>query len=114
MELTQTGLEAIAQTFATARAENRVTFMPFFTIGFPDYESSIQTIEAMVAAGADAIEVGIPFSDPLADGPTVQHASQVSLENGTRLVDCIEAVRTLRQRGANVPLILMGYFNPIL
>jgi tryptophan synthase alpha chain len=114
MELTKTGLEAISQTFATARSENRVTFMPFFMIGFPDYDTSIQAIEALVAAGADAIEIGIPFSDPLADGPTNQHASQISLKNGTRVADCIEAVRTLRQRGVSIPLILMGYINPLI
>jgi tryptophan synthase alpha chain len=114
MELTQTGLDAISQAFTTARAEKRATFMPFFMVGFPDYDTSIQTIEALVAAGADAVEVGMPFSDPLADGPTNQRASQVSLNNGTRVADCIEAVRTLRQRGVTVPLVLMGYINPLL
>ncbi len=114
MQTTQTGLGAIEQAFARARAENRATFMPFFTIGYPDLPTSLDVIEALVAAGADAIELGVPFSDPLADGPTIQHSSQVALANGIRLADCIQAVRTLRSRGVTVPLILMGYVNPIM
>jgi len=114
MNTTTTGLDLIAQTFARSRAEKRATFMPFFTIGFPDLPTSIAAIEALVAAGADAIEVGVPFSDPLAEGPTIQHSSQIALGNGIRLTDCIEAVRTLRSRGVMVPLMLMGYINPML
>ncbi len=114
METTQTGLDAIAGAFAKARADHRATFMPFWTIGYPDLPTSLAMIEMLVEVGADAIELGVPFSDPLADGPTVQHSSQVALANGTRLVDCVEAVRTLRTRGVAVPLVLMGYTNPIL
>lgn len=114
MNTTITGLDLIAQTFARCRAEKRATFMPFFTVGYPDLPTSIAAIEALVAAGADAIEVGIPFSDPLAEGPTIQHSSQIALENGIRLADCIDAVRTLRARGVSIPLMLMGYINPIL
>src|SRR5215831_12185808 len=94
-----TGLELIEQGFARAKAEGRATFMPFFTIGYPDLATSVDVIEAMVNVGADMIEVGMPFSDPLAEGPTIQHSSQVALENGIRPSDCIEAVRTLRERG---------------
>jgi len=114
MSVAQTGLESIAQTFAQARAEGRATFMPFWTIGYPDYDTSLAVIEALVASGADALELGVPFSDPLADGPTIQHASQVSLQNGTRLADCIAAVTTLRARGVTIPLVLMGYVNPVI
>jgi tryptophan synthase alpha chain len=114
MNTTRTGLEALSQTFARARAEKRATFMPFFTIGYPDYPTSLAAVEALVEAGADAVELGVPFSDPLADGPTIQHSSQIALANGTRVADCIEAVRQLRSRGVSVPLILMGYVNPIL
>jgi tryptophan synthase alpha chain len=114
MESTRTGLESITQAFASARAENRAAFMPFFSIGYPDLSTSLAVIEALVAAGADAIEIGIPFSDPLADGPTVQHSSQIALRNGIGVKDCIAAVRTLRERGISVPLILMGYVNPLL
>ncbi|MBX3086835.1 MAG: tryptophan synthase subunit alpha [Anaerolineae bacterium] len=109
-----TGLTAIDAVFATTRAQNRAAFMPFFTIGFPDYDTSIKVIEALVEAGADAIEIGIPFSDPLADGPTIQHSSQVSLQHGTSVADCIKAVATLRERGVTVPMVLMGYLNPVM
>src|SRR5258708_31560840 len=88
--------------------------MPFFTIGYPDLPTSLTVIEALVAAGADAIEVGIPFSDPLADGPTVQHSSQIALNNGIGVKDCIAAVHTLRERRGKVPMILMGYVYPLL
>jgi tryptophan synthase alpha chain len=114
MNTTQTGLETLSQTFARDRAEKRATFMPFFTIGYPDFQTSLAAVEVLVEAGADVVELGIPFSDPLADGPTIQHSSQIALANGTRVADCIEAVRQLRARGVSVPLILMGYVNPIL
>src|SRR5438093_11664094 len=109
METTQTGLSAIEQSFARARAERRAAFMPFWTIGFPDLLTSLAMIEMLSEVGADAIEIGVPFSDPLADGPTVQHSSQTALANGIRLADCIEAVRTLRARGGTAPMVLMGY-----
>ena len=114
MNQTMTGLDLIQQTFKAARDANRATFMPFFTVGFPDLPTSIQAFETLVAAGADVIEIGIPFSDPLSDGPTNQHASQIALENHIRLADCIRVVRTLRERGVKIPLVLMGYFNPVL
>lgn len=109
-----TGVALIEATFARVKAEGRATFMPFFTVGYPDLPTSIDVIEAMVKGGADMVEVGVPFSDPLAEGPTIQHSSQVALKNGIRLADCLEAVRTLRSRGVKVPLMLMGYFNPLL
>src|ERR1700704_5988082 len=105
MDTTQTGLSAIEQTFNRARQENRASFMPFFTVGFPDLPTSLDVLEALAAAGADAIEVGVPFSDPLAEGPTIQHSSQVALANGTTPAQCIEAVRALRKRGVTVPLL---------
>lgn len=87
--------------------------MPFVTAGYPTLDASLETILAMVAGGADLIEIGTPFSDPLADGATVQRTSQVSLANGTTLRDCIELARRARERGVEVPLVLMGYYNPI-
>jgi tryptophan synthase alpha chain len=114
MNTIQAGLSAIEQTFNKARAEHRAAFLPYFTVGFPDLPTSLAVIEALVGAGGDIIELGVPFSDPLSDGPTIQHASQVALHNGIRATDCIQAVRTLRSRGVTAPLILMGYINPIL
>lgn len=107
-------MSRIAETFARCKAENRTALMPFLTVGYPDLETSEQILMSMVEAGADLLEIGIPFSDPLADGVTVQRTSQVSLENGTRLRDCIELVRRARERGATVPMMLMGYFNPVV
>lgn len=88
--------------------------MPYFTIGYPDYETSLAVVEACVSAGADLMELGVPFSDPLADGPVIQHSAQVALEKGVTVQRCLEAVQALRGRGVSIPLVLMGYVNPIL
>ena len=100
----------ISEVFSSDRA----ALMPYFTIGYPDYETSLDVVEACVAAGADLMELGVPFSDPLADGPTIQHSTQVALENGITVKRCLEAVAELRSRGVAIPLILMGYINPML
>lgn len=89
-------------------------FMPYFTLGYPDYETSLDIVVAMAQAGAHLIELGLPFSDPLADGPTIQHSTQVALENGMNMARCLQAVGELRARGVQVPFMLMGYFNPLL
>ena len=88
--------------------------MPFVTAGYPTMEVTEQIIYAIVEAGADLIEIGTPFSDPLADGTTVQRTSQQSLDNGTKLKDCIDLARRVRENGVTVPLMLMGYFNPAI
>ena len=74
------GLDRIATAFAIARAEGRAALMPYFTLGYPDADTSEAVIRAIAAAGADLIELGVPFSDPLADGPTIQRSTQVALE----------------------------------
>ncbi|HEX3302889.1 MAG TPA: tryptophan synthase subunit alpha [Thermomicrobiales bacterium] len=102
----------IQETFDRARAENRAALMPFITAGYPSLEMSGKLLDALVEGGADIIEIGVPFSDPLADGATVQATSQKSLENGTTLADCIELVRAFRERGGTIPILLMGYVNP--
>jgi tryptophan synthase alpha chain len=88
--------------------------MPFLTCGYPDLDTSFEIIKAMVDAGAEGIELGIPFSDPLADGPSVQRSSYMALQNGTRPQDAIDMVRRLRDAGVAVPIILMGYSNTFL
>jgi tryptophan synthase alpha chain len=108
------GLEHIAAAFETAHAENRAALMPYFTLGYPDPETSLDVVEAIAQAGADLIELGFPFSDPLADGPTIQHSTQVALEQGVNTEQCIEMVAELRARGVTQPFMLMGYINPIL
>jgi tryptophan synthase alpha chain len=94
--------------------KNKPIFMPYFPLGYPDLPTSIDVIEALAKNGADLIEVGLSFSDPLADGPVIQQATQVALENGITVKKSLEAVKELRNRGVTIPLILMGYFNPML
>lgn len=96
-----------------AFSKDRAALMPYFSIGYPDYETSLDIIRACVKAGADLMELGLPFSDPLADGPTIQHSTQVALENGVTTARCLNAVRELRSRGVDIPFMLMGYYNPI-
>ena len=93
---------------------HRPIFMPYFPLGYPDLETSIGVIEALAQNGADLIEVGLSFSDPLADGPVIQHATQIALENGITIKKSLEAVKELRSRGVEIPLVLMGYYNPML
>jgi tryptophan synthase alpha chain len=93
---------------------NKPIFMPYFPLGYPDLDTSIDVIEALAKNGADLIEVGLSFSDPLADGPVIQQATQVALEKGITVKKSLEAVKELRNRGVTIPLILMGYFNPML
>jgi tryptophan synthase alpha chain len=104
----------IAGTFARCKAENRPALMPFVTAGYPTMDVTEQIIHAIVDAGADLIEIGTPFSDPLADGTTVQRTSQKSLDNGTKLKDCIALAKRVRANGVEIPLMLMGYFNPVV
>lgn len=108
------GLEHIQAAFTAAQEEHRAALMPYFTLGFPDQETSLEIVQAIASAGADLIELGIPFSDPLADGPTIQHSTQIALEQGMTLQRCLEMTAELRQRGVSQPLLLMGYYNPIL
>jgi tryptophan synthase alpha chain len=94
--------------------KNKPIFMPYFPLGYPDLDTSIDVIEALAKNGADLIEVGLSFSDPLADGPVIQKATQVALEKGITVKKSLAAVAELRKRGVTIPLILMGYFNPML
>ncbi len=94
--------------------KNKPIFMPYFPLGYPDLETSIDVIEALAKNGADLIEVGLSFSDPLADGPVIQQATQVALEKGITIKKSLDAVKELRKRGVTIPFILMGYFNPML
>lgn len=106
-------VSTIEQAFERARSQGRAALMPYFTIGYPDRQTSFEIIRAIAEAGADLIELGIPFSDPLADGPTIQHSTQVALQNGVTLNHCLHFIRQLRESGLMIPLLLMGYYNPI-
>jgi tryptophan synthase alpha chain len=108
-----TGLEQITATFKRAAERGWAALMPYYTLGYPDRDTSLAIIAA-IAADSDLLELGVPFSDPLADGPTIQHSTQVSLEKGTTLPGCLEMVRELRRRGVTTPITLFGYYNPFL
>jgi len=112
--LVKNGLENIIGTFAALRGRGRAALMPYFTLGYPTADVSLAVIEAMARGGADLIELGVPFSDPLADGPTIQHSTQVALEQGMSVPRCLEMVARIRARGVTQPLLLMGYINPVL
>ncbi len=87
-------------------------FMPYFPLGYPDLERSKAAIRSLIACGADALEIGIPFSDPLADGPILHRAATSALANGVGIFQAIRFVRELREEGVELPLLLMGYLNP--
>lgn len=107
------GRSHIAASFEQAQQTQSAALMPYFTLGYPDRETSLAIIEA-IAPHCDMLELGVPFSDPIADGPTVQHSTQKALENGTTTAACLEMVRELRQRGVSTPFLLMGYYNPVM
>jgi tryptophan synthase alpha chain len=107
-------MSRIADTFARLRAEGRIALMPFLTVGFPERESTLELVPALEAAGAALFELGMPFSDPLADGATIQRATEQALRHGVNLAYCLETVAALRERGVQAPLLLMGYYNPLL
>jgi tryptophan synthase alpha chain len=111
---TISGLARIQNAFAAAHAEGRAALMPYYTLGYPDLPTSERVIRAIADAGADLIELGVPFSDPLADGPTIQHSTQTALEAGATVGRCFEITTRLRAGGVTQPLLLMGYYNPIL
>ena len=112
MSVEVTTTSRIASAFARCRDEGRAALMPFLTGGYPSLAASALLLDAFVDGGADLIELGVPFSDPLADGTTVQATSQRALENGVTLGDCVELVRDFRARGRETPVLLMGYSNP--
>ena len=109
-----TGARRIASAFEALKTENRAALIPYVTLGFPTPYASLALAEAAVSAGADLLELGVPFSDPLADGPVIQRATHIALQHGITVGRCLELVRDLRLRGIMVPLIFMGYYNPIL
>jgi tryptophan synthase alpha chain len=108
------GLDAVRAMFEAAKRAERAAFMPYFPIGYPTIAESIEIIAALAQLGVDGFEIGMPFSDPLADGPVIQAATQTALENGTTVRVCLDAVRELRDRGVQQPMMMMGYLNPLI
>ncbi len=104
----------IARRFAALRAEGRGGLVAFVTAGDPDHETSRALLRGLPGAGADLVELGMPFSDPVADGPAIQAASERALAAGATMARTLDLVRAFREDDDETPLVLMGYFNPIL
>lgn len=107
-------MSRIRSTWEHLAATQRRALILYLTIGFPERESALELVPRLVAAGADMVELGVPFSDPLADGATVQRATERALKNRVNVPYCLETVRQLRERDVSVPLLFMGYLNPML
>lgn len=103
---------SLADVFAKARAEDRSAFIAYFPAGYPTVDESIDRINAIVAAGADIVEVGLPFSDPMMDGPTIQEAANVALAEGFRITDLFRVIREVTEAGGTC--VTMTYWNPVL
>jgi tryptophan synthase alpha chain len=103
----------IQSTFETLAQRQRKALIPFITAGHPKPEMTLPLLHALVEGGADIIELGVPFSDPMADGPVIQRASEKALENGMNLGGVLALVRAFRETNQTTPLVLMGYANPI-
>ena len=102
----------LANRFAALAEQGRAGFIPYIMAGDPDLETTARLLKRLPEAGADIIELGFPFTDPMADGPVIQHAAERSLKNGTRLGDVFDLVRDFRKQDSDTPIILMGYANP--
>lgn len=103
----------IDQTFARLRKQGRKAFVTYIMAGDPDLETSLRVMKGLPGAGVDIIELGIPFTDPMADGPTIQLAGQRALEGGQTLQKTLDMVAEFRKTDAETPVVLMGYYNPI-
>ena len=106
-------MSRIAERFASLRRANRTALVPYIVAGDPGKDASVPLMHALVAAGADALELGVPFSDPSADGPVIQAACERALAAGTTLRDVLQMVKSFRTRDTATPVILMGYLNPV-
>ena len=106
-------MSRIDRRFGQLKSAGRTGLIPFVTAGDPSPQHAVALMHALVDAGADVIELGVPFSDPMADGPVIQHASERAIAKGVGLADVLGWVAQFRQRDADTPIVLMGYLNPI-
>lgn len=106
-------MSRIQQTFAQRKAQRKTALIPFITAGDPDPQLTVPILHGLVAAGADIIELGVPFSDPMADGPTIQRSSERALKHNVGLKDVLSMVAEFRTTNTTTPIVLMGYANPI-
>ncbi|KAK8217339.1 anthranilate synthase / indole-3-glycerol phosphate synthase [Zalaria obscura] len=107
-------MDHIKRTFAQCKKEGRPALVTYMTAGYPTAEETPDVMLAMEAGGADIIELGMPFTDPIADGPTIQKANTQALKNGVTVTACLQMVRDARKKGLRTPVMLMGYYNPVL
>ena len=107
-------MSRIADCFAALKVEGRTALTTFITAGDPTYAATVPALHAQVAAGADILELGVPFSDPEAEGPAIQASSERGLKSGTTLANCLEMVREFRIDDQKTPVVLMGYLNQVL
>ena len=106
-------MNRIDRRFTQLRSDRRKALIPFVTAGDPSLEATVPVMHALVEAGADVIELGVPFSDPMADGPTIQRSSERALSRGAGLSFVFDCVRRFRERDGDTPVVLMGYLNPV-
>lgn len=106
-------MSRIQHTFAVLKEQNKKALIPFMTAGCPEPHMTVPLMHALVRGGADIIELGVPFSDPMADGPVIQRASEIALKNGVSLYDIFRFVATFRKDDPDTPVVLMGYANPV-
>ena len=106
-------MSRIAATFERLRREDRKALVPFFTAGDPSPKSTVPLMHALVAGGADVIELGVPFSDPMADGPVIQRSSERALKHGVSLKDVLGYAADFRKTNSTTPVVFMGYANPV-
>src|SRR5688500_16319482 len=104
----------LADAFARAKAEARPALITLVIPGYPSMPETDTMFDALVEGGSDIVEVEIPFSDPLADGTTIQRAAEIALEQGVTPADCLDFVRRVRVRHATTPIVIMTYLNPVL
>ena len=107
-------MEGIKAAFASAKADNRSALVAYFTCGYPSVDETADICLGLQRGGADVIELGLPFTDPIADGPTIQKSNNVALDNGVNVRIALQQVRNARKRGLRIPVLFMGYYNPLL
>lgn len=107
-------MNLIDERFASLKEQGQTALMPFISVGDPDLATSVDIILELEKAGADMVELGVPYSDPLADGPVIQRSSLRALQHRVTIVDCIRIARQCRDRGSKLPFIIFTYYNPVL
>jgi tryptophan synthase len=108
------GAAAVTQAIESAQKQSRAAFVAYLTAGIPHPDKTVELLLALQAGGADIIELGVPFSDPLADGPVIQLSNQIALSHNVTYADCLDIVTRARAAGLSAPVVLMGYYNPLI